>query len=82
MILKEDLNYNIDDTVLVENTLYDVIGHVKCNRCPYDILSTCYGKPIFKNRKTYTESAVCPIISNNFKFKKLYRVITLTNIKW
>jgi hypothetical protein len=84
MTTNNDLNYNIGDTILVENVLYDVIGHVKCNRCQYDILSTCYGKPIFKNRKTYIESPVCPISfkRDNSDFRKLYKIVTPTNIKW
>lgn len=84
MILRENLNYNIGDTILVENTLYDVIGHVKCNRCQYDILSTCYGKPIFKNRKTYGEPTVCPIAfkRDNSDLRQLYRVVMQTNIRW
>ena len=82
MVLEDDFNYNVGDTILVENILYDVIGHVKCNRCQYDILSTCHGKPIFKNCKTGIESAVCPIISNNFKLRKLYQIIAPTNVRW
>ncbi|NOR85473.1 hypothetical protein GQ473_05110 [archaeon] len=82
MITNDDLNYNIGDTVLVENILYDIIGHVKCSRCQYDILSTCYGKPIFKNRRNSIESTVCPIMSKSYGINTLYQIVTSTNIRW
>lgn len=82
-ILKKDLNYNIGDIILVEKVLYDVIGHVKCNKCQYDILNSCYGKTIFKNRKTNIEPRVCGITRNSdSSLKKSYQTVTITNLRW
>jgi hypothetical protein len=84
MILNKDLQYNIGDIILVGFSTYEIIGYRQCKTCGFNILGTCQGQPIFKHRRTGTETTICGLTTDwkNSAIKRAYTIVKFTNIRW